>query len=270
MPPKKTKAPKRKATGKKSTKTDAQRVKLFFGPTMLHTVFDAGMGKDVRHSRLALNVMDSVLKEIGTEITQHAKAAVQIAKKQTISPSSVLAGTKVYFGESAVGKSAASALTSAVSKYNGSKGKGSVTARAGLNVAPARVRTLMKNVDDGMRVGTSAAVALAAVLDLVAGRIMQGIPDKAKVTTVKSKHVGLSIHNNEDLKSVLKGSLPQDIFVAKVEEKTKKESAAAPKKKKSKGKKKSSKGKKGGKKTKKEAPVKVKEEEGFGGEEFDE
>ncbi len=137
--------------------------------------------------------------------------AIALAKasfKKTVSCREVQTSIRMCLpGELA--KHAVSEGTKAITKYNSnesSKGKMTSAAKAGLQFAPSRVRTIFKN-EGNLRIGKMGPIYMAAVMEYLLAEILELSGNAArdnKRQRITVRHIQLAVSNDEELDSLFK------------------------------------------------------------------
>lgn len=101
----------------------------------------------------------------------------------------------------------------AVAGTSGSTSKKSRSSRAGLQFPVARVLRLLRRGKYADRIGTGAAIYLAAVLEYLTAEILELAGNAArenKKTRILPRHVQLAVRNDDELNKLLAGvTIPQ-------------------------------------------------------------
>ncbi|KAJ3602359.1 hypothetical protein NHX12_030118 [Muraenolepis orangiensis] len=88
------------------------------------------------------------------------------------------------------------------------KGSLSKSSRAGLSFPVGRVQRLLKKACSGQRVGTGAAVYMAAILEYLCAEVLELSGNACrdnKRTRVAPRHLLLAVRNDEELNKLLAG-----------------------------------------------------------------
>lgn len=175
-------------------------------------------------SNKAIKVVDSIVNDLQCRIVETATSLAKAVKRKTVSDHCVDSAVKMCLpGELA--KHAVSAGTKAVTKYtttgpggehkgeNGKMVKNSSAYRAGLQFPPSRQTTALRahGGHDG-RVGATAGVYLAAVLEYLVAEVLEVAGDVArdnKKTRISPRHVLLAIRKDGELDELLPATVAQ-------------------------------------------------------------
>lgn len=166
---------------------------------------------DQRIKASTLEEINHMVNYIGVKIIEAANVS-NVAK--TLTSRNILSGVRlVLSGELA--KHAESEGVKAVRKYmsEGTVAKRSrVTKgiRAGLQFAPSRALALIRKNTHSDRVGATASVYLAAVLEYLSAQILELAGNDArynKYTTVMPQHVAKAIRNDDELARLFKDTV---------------------------------------------------------------
>jgi histone H2A len=178
---------------------------------------------DTGISKKAMNVMDNLVHDLFERLFNEAVKSSRSNKRQTVTSRCVQTAVRlVCTGELA--KHAVSEGTKAVTKYvtyrDGSgKGKKLVVQRkppkshsglAGLQFPVGRIHTAMKRMRGVSRVGRTAAVYMAGVLEYLTAEVLElsGNASKdLKKKRVSPRHLQLAIKGDEELDALIRGTI---------------------------------------------------------------
>lgn len=184
-------------------------------PVLKQVHFDLGI------SKLGMNVAHAIIQEVFEQVGSEAATMVRKNKDQTLTSRTIQAAVRLVFPDE-LAKHAVSEGTKAVTKFNASKNgdadKGkkksvSRSARAGLQFPVGRVASLIRKSKYAKRVGESAAVYLAGVLEYVAAEILElsgnAVKD-LKRKRINPRAIMLAVRGDSDLNRLLRDvSFPQ-------------------------------------------------------------
>lgn len=165
---------------------------------------------DMKISQSTVDLLNFTVNKIGIAIVEESNRLIHpihyknhANEKKTISSREIQTSVKIVIpGE--LKKQAISQGTKAVTKYTSSQTPGSKSARAGLQFSIPRSEDLIKKHVHGKdtRIGESAGVYLAAVLEYLVAEILElagnACQDERK-KVIKQEHVKLAIHNDNEL-----------------------------------------------------------------------
>jgi histone H2A len=169
-------------------------------------------------ANLACQIVGDIIRELFVKLVNEASFLTsQFRGKKTLTSRDVQTAVRlVLVGE--LTKHAVSEGTKAVTKFFMSTSDGaaarknkrvSLSARAGLVLSVARVRSLMQSLTgDKCRIGRGAPVYLTAVLEYLIAEILElagnAARDNRRVRIV-SRHVFLAVRNDEELSRLVRG-----------------------------------------------------------------
>ena len=173
---------------------------------------------DTGISKKAMMVVNDFVIDIFRRITDEALFLVrEVTKKTTLTSREIQTAVRLVLpGE--LCKHAVSEGTKAVTKFvsqdegEGGRPKGSKSTRAGLQFPVGRINTFMKERVK-IRVGATAPIYLAAVLEYIAAEVLElagnASRDNKKVRIIP-RHLQLAIRNDEELDKLCRKSIVAD------------------------------------------------------------
>jgi len=166
---------------------------------------------DVGISVKAMLVVNGMVRDVYHKVIKEIPTLLSLSKKATVTSREVQTAVRLIMpGELA--KHAVSEGTKAATKFaSGEKGSGSRSARSGLQFPVGRIHRWMKESCKGNRVGASAPVYLAAVMEYIAAEILElaGNASKdLKVKRITPRHLQLAVRGDEELDRMFDGTIP--------------------------------------------------------------
>jgi len=162
---------------------------------------------------MAKQVVDDMARDVLRKICAEAMQLTLTNQRKTIAAREVQTAVRLVFrGELA--KHAVSEGTKAVTKFQASRAGGgggrrsTDSVRAGLQFPVGRVRTLMKKLCGGRRIGRGAPVYLAATLEYLTAELLELGGNAArdnKKMRITTRHVMLAARNDEELNRMFQG-----------------------------------------------------------------
>lgn len=156
-----------------------------------------------------MRVIDSLTREVFEKITDEAIKVTNMIAKNTLDSRAIQTGVRLILpGELA--KHAVSEGTKAVTKACASNKYNSMG--AGLQFPVGHIRVVLRERARGLRVGRGAPIYLAAVMEYMVAEVLElsgnASRDNQKVRIIP-RHVMLAVHNDVELCSFHKGTIPQ-------------------------------------------------------------
>ena len=162
---------------------------------------------DMSFSSLGKRVACDIICHLEDKIGRVATMLAMHSGKQTVSSREVQTAVRLTFpGELA--KYAVSEGVKAVTKFNSSDPTGNRSEMAGLQLSVSRAENGLRKHAGRLRVGSTAPVYLAAVLEYTAGEILELSGNSAKdnkKSRITPRHIYLATHNDEELVKLLSG-----------------------------------------------------------------
>lgn len=190
------KAVRRTKTGKLRAKAKFTSFKKYYAIILKQIISDADVKKKLGKSsgkegfsHGSVRWLDNYVKTVFEKIVKEATNMSRDSKKQTLSVRDLHSAIRVIF-PAEFGKFAINAGDRAVSKVTSSK-DGDGTRKellAGIVIPVGRIQSMLKKETALGRVGGSAGVWLAGVIDYVVGELLE----VARVEAAKAKHVRVS------------------------------------------------------------------------------
>eukprot|EP01111_Echinosteliopsis_oligospora_P006105 TRINITY_DN2012_c0_g1_i1.p1 TRINITY_DN2012_c0_g1~~TRINITY_DN2012_c0_g1_i1.p1 ORF type:complete len:194 (+),score=60.96 TRINITY_DN2012_c0_g1_i1:240-821(+) len=153
-------------------------------------------------------IMDDMMKDFMRRFVKETVNLADMIKKQTITSREVQTSIRLCLpGELA--KHAITEGVKSVCKYNNSSGvakRTAASARAGLQFPVARIHKIAKAIANGKRVGATAAVYLAAVLEYLCAEVLELAGNAAKDLHTKRivpRQIQLAVRGDEELDTLL-------------------------------------------------------------------
>lgn len=174
-------------------------------------------------SRNAMHTVETLLQGVLDQILTESGRILRANKKATLSEREVQTAVRLSFpGE--IAKQAVSEATKAVVRYNSteaSKINNTRTKRAGLVFPVGRTERLMRERRVAARIGGTAAVYLAAVLEYVAREIVELSNNAAKDEhrkRIAPRHIMLVVKNDEELNKLFPGAFARSGVTPRIHE----------------------------------------------------
>jgi len=173
---------------------------------------------DVGISNKAMAVMNSILQDIFKKICTTSRELVDIMKRVVVTARDIQTAVRLNIPLELM-RHAVSEGTKAVTKYysadaGGGGGRGGVgmsrSSKAGLQFPVGRIHHQIHEYLPGYRVGATASVYLAAVLEYLSAEILELSGNASKDLKVKRiipRHLQLAIRGDEELDTLIAGTI---------------------------------------------------------------
>jgi histone H2A len=178
----------------------------------IHKVGKQINGSDFSVSKKTMNIMDQFAKDMLGRIAKEAGRLTQYNKKKTISSRELQIAVQLVIGGE-LAKHAVSEGQKAVATFSSNprvKGETkSRSSRAGLHFPVGRIHRTLKYMRVAERVGQSAPVFLAAVIEYLTAELIEAtakVTKDKKRTRMSTRHLMIGVNNDEEFAKLLRNT----------------------------------------------------------------